>query len=88
MTDPNFLGYSAHIWSAAFLTSLGFIFGGLAGAWIILILIMAFAGVKEFWYDAKYETPHQTFWDNLWDTLTYFGGCVLAMVVIYLHVLL
>jgi hypothetical protein len=87
MTDPNFLGYSTHVWSAAFLTSLGFIFGGIAGAWIALVLMMVFAFVKEFWYDAKHE-PNQTLWNNIWDTVFYFGGCVLAMVIVYLHVLL
>lgn len=87
MTDPNFLGYSAHVWSAAFITSLGFIFGGIAGLWLTIIVLMLFAGVKEFWYDAKYE-PNQTLWDNIWDTVSYFGGCVLATICVYLHILL
>jgi len=36
--------------------------------------IVLFGLVKEFWYDANYEVPHQTFQMNLQDFLGYCAG--------------
>jgi hypothetical protein len=41
------------------------------GSWravvIVAGVVVVYAAVKEFFYDANYEIPHQTFWDNLLD---------------------
>jgi hypothetical protein len=38
------------------------------------IAMVAYAAIKEFWYDARFETPHQTFTDNLLDFTFYCVG--------------
>lgn len=44
-------------------------------AWLIVVL----AGIKEFYFDARYEkNPPQTFWDNLEDWLGWSVGVVLG----------
>jgi len=43
-------------------------------------IVAALAAVKEFWYDAKYETnPPQTFLDNLEDWLGWTLGAILGL---------
>jgi hypothetical protein len=39
---------------------------------------MLAAGLKEFWFDATYEQPHQSFEDNATDFLGYMAGLSLA----------
>ena len=42
--------------------------------------ILVLAGIKEFWFDAKYETsPRQTFYDNLGDFAGYLAGAGLGL---------
>ena len=36
--------------------------------------LILYAAVKEFWYDANYEIPHQTWEDNLLDFGMYCAG--------------
>ena len=53
-------------------------------AWQIATGFVLFAAVKEFWFDARYETdPPQTFDDNLQDFLGYVIGSVLGLIVVY-----
>lgn len=43
-------------------------------------VVALLAGIKEFWYDAKYElNPPQTFLDNLTDWLGWTLGAVVAL---------
>jgi hypothetical protein len=46
--------------------------------------ILVAAGLKEFWYDANYETPKQSFGANLLDFTCYAAG-VLTAFVMYTH---
>lgn len=50
------------------------------------IIGMILAGLKEFWFDANYELPKQTFGDNLMDFSFYFLGAAIGMFVSYLLV--
>lgn len=75
-TNPAFIAFNAHCWFAfavvhavCALTSAG---------WPALIAILL-AGIKEFWFDARYEVPVQTLIDNLEDFLGYTVGIVLAL---------
>jgi hypothetical protein len=43
--------------------------------------VIAYAAVKEFWYDANYETPKQSFKDNMTDFSFYCLGVGLAFLV-------
>lgn len=47
--------------------------------------IITFGFFKEFWYDAKYEVPHQTFQMNLQDFLGYCAGTAFAWLVVARH---
>jgi hypothetical protein len=50
-------------------------------AYLLLAALLAAAGAKEFWFDAKYEVPTQTFLDNAEDFLGYVGGIATAFTV-------
>lgn len=41
-----------------------------------------FVGLKEFWYDMKYELPKQTFWDSLLDWTFYQLGAIIGWLVV------
>lgn len=85
MTDPSYIGASAHAYGACSLVLAGYVFGGWKGvAWVLCVGIPV-AALKEFWYDATYELPRQTSRDNRTDFLTYLGGAVLALVALLVH---
>lgn len=44
--------------------------------------LVIFAALKEYWYDATYESPKQTFKDNTEDFAGYCVGITVAWVVI------
>jgi hypothetical protein len=51
-----------------------------AHKWWLACGIIVFGALKEFLYDAKYETdPPQTFTDNLEDFAGYVTGCVIGL---------
>lgn len=47
----------------------------------LMALFVAYAGLKEFWYDANYELPAQSFLDNLEDFLWYMYGMMAGLLV-------
>lgn len=50
------------------------------------VLLTAYAAVKEFWYDLKYEVdPVQTWKDSLLDFSMYMAGIALALWVVFKH---
>jgi hypothetical protein len=68
--NAQFVGGCAHFFFAGYV-----VFALHSYALATAIVITAGASVKEFWFDAKYETaPPQTFVDNLEDFLTYAAG--------------
>ena len=71
-TNPDFIAFNAHMWFAyavVFTAHVPF-----AAA-----VMLAGAAVKEFWFDATYESPKQTFKDNALDFLGYATGAGLAL---------
>ena len=71
----QFVAFAAHCFFAAWLLKQfpqhRFILAG---------VIVVAAALKEFGYDAKYETdPPQTFTDDLEDFLGYLLGCVIGL---------
>ena len=48
------------------------------GKWYVLGITIVWAAWKEYYFDARYEVPHQTFWDNTEDFIGYFSGAALA----------
>jgi hypothetical protein len=69
--NPQFIAFNAHAWFAYSVVKT-FPFAGVAAAAAVL------AALKEFWFDAKYEVPAQTFTDNLEDFAGYCAGILLA----------
>ena len=49
--------------------------------WFLLVGFVIYAAIKEYWFDARYEVPHQTFWDNTEDFVGYISGALVACVV-------
>ncbi len=53
--------------------------------WVVNLtssLMATYALLKEFWYDATYEIPHQTFKDNMLDFSMYSVGILLALLIV------
>src|SRR6185436_17857583 len=61
MNNPQYLAQVGHSFGAAFVMVVAGLFGGMFAAWIALPIIVVAALIKEFWYDATYELPKQTF---------------------------
>lgn len=70
----HFLGGYGVVLTAAFL-------GGRWAAASLGVALLAYAGVKEFWYDANYEIPKQTDADNWLDFSMYAAGIVIGLTV-------
>lgn len=84
MTNYNFIAFMAHSCSALSLMLLtGYLLGS---TWTMpmALAIMVFAGVKEFWYDIKYELPKQTVTDGFLDFAGYIAGTFVGSLVVML----
>jgi hypothetical protein len=67
MNNPQFLAQIGHVLFGCLVMVLAAFFGGTKATWIALPIMVVFALIKEFWYDATYELPKQTFADNAMD---------------------
>ena len=67
MNNPQYLAQVGHTLGACLAMVVAAMFGGMYAAWIALPIIVVLALAKEFWYDATYELPRQTFADNAMD---------------------
>lgn len=80
MNDPDVLAQFGHsgIPYGALLT-----LGKYHPAWVLYagLGIVAYAAVKEFYYDARFETPKQSFMNNLTDFIFYNVGVWLAVLI-------
>lgn len=80
MNNVNYLAAMAHIGWAALIIVLAALFSNVSLVWCgwISLAFVACAFVKEYWYDANYELPKQTFADNTTDFLAYVAGVALG----------
>jgi hypothetical protein len=77
-TNPTFIATMAHAGVAyGVIYTLGQHLHGERFGLVLGLGILA-AGLKEFWFDATYEQPHQSFEDNATDFLGYMAGLSLA----------
>jgi hypothetical protein len=67
MNNPQYLAQVGHTLFGCLFMVLAAFFGGMKAAWIALPIVVVAALIKEFWYDATYELPKQTFADNAMD---------------------
>jgi len=73
----QFVAFWAHLGVAALVTILAFHFTRFG--WVVGLVIILGAGVKEYYFDAKYEKdPPQTFWDNTEDFIGWALGTVVG----------
>jgi hypothetical protein len=86
MSNTQFLAFMGHAgWAAlitlavAYLGATFAVLGWVTAAWVLA------AGLKEYWYDANYEVPHQTFAMNTQDFVGYVTGLVIAWMLIAIH---
>jgi hypothetical protein len=49
--------------------------------WVALA-VAGLAAIKEFWFDARYEIPKQTFQDNFADWTGYIAGAAISAILI------
>lgn len=74
MNDANVLAQIGHVLGGYGIVLTGAFWGN---QWVALGLAggtIAYAGVKEFWYDARFELPKQTAADNWLDFSMYCVG--------------
>jgi ABC-type uncharacterized transport system permease subunit len=71
--NPYFIAFNAHCWFAFAIMT----FAHNLSWWAFGVCVLL-AGVKEFWFDAHYETPKQTFMDNFTDFLGYLTGLLIG----------
>ncbi len=74
--NPYFVAFNAHCWSAAIIVLLLSHFCGHALLWFSAIIM--YAAIKEFWFDATYEVPKQSAFDNETDFLGYCIGALIG----------
>jgi len=72
----NLVSQSAHAFSGAFIGLLGMVLH----QWWIPAGFVVYSAVKEFWYDAKYETP-EVRGSSLEDFLVSTGGAGIGVIV-------
>jgi hypothetical protein len=87
MNNNYFLAAMAHSgWSGLIIACGGILtMAGLPNLMVVGALsagMVLFAAVKEFWYDANYELPKQTAFDNITDFLGYCAGVAIIWLVI------
>lgn len=80
MNDPKVLAQIGHVLGgyAAVLTA-RYVSGGELAAVIVAGLVVAYAAVKEFWYDKNYEIPVQTDADDVLDFSMYCVGTIIGL---------
>ena len=79
--NPKFIVANAHTWFAFFAIAILVKFLPL---WLAFSVCLLIAGVKEFWFDLRYETmPKQTFLDSLTDFVEYIVGLLVALMYFY-----
>lgn len=85
MNDANVLAQIGHALGGFSIIALATIFWGFAPAWwIAWTMLIAYAGIKEYVYDANYELPKQTFADNTTDFIFYQVGAGIGVLVMWL----
>lgn len=80
MANPTFDTQMAHILAGYAAVMTAKLFWPKQLVWLWALYVGA-AATKEFWYDANYELPKQTFDDNLLDFSMYCVGIVVGMIV-------
>jgi hypothetical protein len=89
MNNVTYLAAMAHIgW--AYLIPLTFAFLGATLFQLIGLtsLFILYAAIKEYWYDANYELPKQSFQENTQDFIGYLGGLLFLWIVILIKLYL
>jgi hypothetical protein len=79
MNSVDFLASMAHALAGCLIVLGAAVFLGFAPAWWVAWLVLAaVTAVKEYWYDANYEIPKQTFRDNTLDFAFYQVGAAIG----------
>jgi multisubunit Na+/H+ antiporter MnhB subunit len=84
MNDPTYLAQAAHLLGAYSVMITAGHFWGHVGCIIAAIVFTALTAVKEFWYDANYEIPKQTNFDNILDFSMYAVGTIIGLLIVLL----
>lgn len=78
MWNPQYLAQVSHVLAGNLVLLLVWLFWeSVPICWLAFGLGMSLAALKEFWFDMRFETPKDTFWDAAMDFSFYFlGGAV------------
>ena len=85
MNDSVVLAQIAHVLGGYGVVLTSAYWGGTKAALISAALLTLYAGLKEFWYDANYELPKQTTFDNVLDFSMYCVGMTIGIVSAFCH---
>jgi hypothetical protein len=79
MNDSIILAQIGHaLGGYSIVLTVAFLWRDLHRALIAAGLVMLYATIKEHWYDANYEEPKQTSWDNWLDWSFYLVGSIIG----------
>ena len=85
MDNPTFLAEMAHFaWAYGILLTAALFSVGRRGLLKMFAAFVAFAVLKEFWYDLTYEIPNDTLAGSTLDFAVYLAGGGVALGVIWL----
>jgi len=82
MNDPQYLAQVGHTLGGYGLILTAWRFGGPSAAEVAFSLGVLAAGIKEFWYDLRYELPKQSLADSIEDFAFYLIGGVIGLMVV------
>ena len=80
MTNPEFIAQAAHALTGYGVALTAAYFGW--SLWLAAALFVAYAALKEFWFDLNFETPKQTIWDSMLDFTFYLVGLAIGLGVV------
>jgi hypothetical protein len=79
MNDPDVLAQIGHVLGGYAVVITAAMFTQAWPGWALAMIV--YAAIKEFWYDANYEIPKQSWQDNLTDFSMYCAGVGLGLFV-------
>lgn len=83
MNNVTFLAQVGHFLAGYGIVLTGAFLSGRLVACLLAVFLIAYAGVKEFYFDANFELPKQTAFDNWLDFSMYVFGVIFGLVVTF-----
>jgi hypothetical protein len=84
MKSVAYLAQMSHVLAGYSILITANLLWGKLGMFLTLIPLIILVGLKEFWYDLRYEEPKETMMDSIFDASMYGLGATLAILAVCL----